>query len=304
MPKAIATITTNAPKSGSSSSRPPTHDHHREHRQEAADERLLQRLLGVQERRAAHGVARRVQHDGELHELGRLQVDDDERQPAARAVDRLADAGHQHQHQQHGAGDEQPGRQLAATRFTGTWNATAAATRPTATNMRVPHQEIPRAVAGVRRRLGHRDRRRIHHHQAEREQQQRRPRERRVVGAASRARRAPPRRRRTASAACRSDAVSVRRLRMRAAPSARVHERGEALAALDVVAEQVEARARRRQQHGVARLARARSRASTAASSVPHDLDVRARALERARDQRRVAADQQHGAAIGVDRRA
>ena len=42
-------------------------------------------------------------------------------------------------------------------------------------------------------------------------------------------------------------------------------------------------------------------RASTAASSVPHDLDARARAFERRCDQRRVAADQQHGAAVRID---
>ena len=111
MPNAIATITTNAPKSGSSSSRRADGDHHREQRQEALDQRLLQRLLGMQERRLAHRVARGVQHDRELHELGRLQVDDGERQPAARAVDRLADAGDEHEREQHDAADEEPRRE-------------------------------------------------------------------------------------------------------------------------------------------------------------------------------------------------
>ena len=112
MPKAIATMTTNAPKSGSSSSSAAGGDHHREQRQEAADQRLLQRLLRVQERGLAHRVARGVQHDGELHELGGLQVDDDERQPAAAAVDGAADAGNEHQHEQQRGASEQPRREL------------------------------------------------------------------------------------------------------------------------------------------------------------------------------------------------
>ena len=45
---------------------------------------------------------------------------------------------------------------------------------------RVAREEIPRAIAGMRRRLRHRDRRRIHHHEPEREQQQRAPCERDV----------------------------------------------------------------------------------------------------------------------------
>ena len=93
----MATITTKAPKSGSNSSRAAGDDHHREQRQEALHQRLLQRLLGMQERRLAHGIARGVQHDRELHEFGRLHVDDRERQPAPRAVDRLADAGDEHE---------------------------------------------------------------------------------------------------------------------------------------------------------------------------------------------------------------
>ena len=40
---------------------PPISDHHGEQRREAAQQRLPQRLLGVQERRLAHRVARRVQ---------------------------------------------------------------------------------------------------------------------------------------------------------------------------------------------------------------------------------------------------
>ena len=167
MPNAIATMTTNAPKSGSSSSESAGHDHHGEQRQEAADQRLLQRLFGVQERGAAHGVARRVQHDGDLHEFRGLHIDDGERQPPARTVDRFADARHEHQHQQRGAGDEQPRRQLVprAHRHLKRDRRGRQADRD---EHRVPREEIPGAITGVVRRFGHRDRRRIHHHQTDR----------------------------------------------------------------------------------------------------------------------------------------
>ena len=87
-------------------------DHDREQRQETAQDRVLERLLRMQERRAPHGVARRVQHDRELHELRRLHVDHAERQPAARSVDRLAHVRNEHEHEQHGARDEEVRREL------------------------------------------------------------------------------------------------------------------------------------------------------------------------------------------------
>ena len=63
-----------------------------------------------------------------------------------------------------------------------------------------------------------------------------------------------------------------------------------------VVAEHVEARARRRQQHGVARLRELARRCTTASSS---DAQRVTPALgERLRDQRRIAADQQHRAGM------
>ena len=140
-------------------------DHHREQRQETAEQRLLQRLLGMQERRLAHRIARRVEHDGELHELGGLQVDDAERQPAPRAVDRLADAGDEHQRQQHRAADEQPRRERAATPSSAPGTRRTRATMPTATNSAWRARKYHGAKAGVRRSFGHRDRRRIDHHE-------------------------------------------------------------------------------------------------------------------------------------------
>ena len=103
MPNAIATMTTNAPKSGSisSSRRSPTMTANSGAKPRM--HRLAQRLLGVQQRGLAHRVARRVEHDGELHELGRLHVEHAQREPAARAVDVLADAGDQHDDEQHRA---------------------------------------------------------------------------------------------------------------------------------------------------------------------------------------------------------
>ena len=65
MPIAMTAITANAPKSGSRSSSAADHQHHDEHRQEALAEARHVRGL-------AHGVVGRVEHDEELHELGRL----------------------------------------------------------------------------------------------------------------------------------------------------------------------------------------------------------------------------------------
>ena len=158
--------------------------------------------------------------------------------------------------------------------FIGTWNATERRHEADRDECRVPHQEIPRAIAGVRGRFGHRDRRRIDHHQAEREQQQRGPGERRVVGehrARARACRATtsgslP----AATPWCRRSLTHARALLLACA----LDQRGESLAALDVVAELVEARARRREQHGIARARDRASRAPTAASSVSTRFDT------------------------------
>ncbi len=73
------------------------------------NKRLPERLLRVQERRLAHRVARRVEHHDQLHEFRRLQVDDDQRQPAPAAVDRLADPGDKHRDEQHRADENSYG---------------------------------------------------------------------------------------------------------------------------------------------------------------------------------------------------
>ena len=302
MPNAMATMTTNAPKSGSSSSRPPISDHHREQRQEAAQQRLPQRLLGVQERRLAHRVARRVQHDGELHELRRLQVDDDERQPAPRAVDRLADARDQHQHEQHARRRRTATARAAARPSSAPGTRRAAATSPTATNIACRARKYHGAVAGVRRRLGHRDRRRIHHHQADREQQQRRPRERHVVGGHRARMRAAAPRAPQRSGRSRRDAVAATRLRMTPPPQRAARtQRGEALAALDVVANW--SRLAHAGDSSTASPARASAMARATARIERAERSRRAPRVpcERARDQRRVAADQQHRAAVRID---
>jgi hypothetical protein len=100
MPMAIEMMTTKAPKSGSLSSRMPTNDHRAEHRQEG----LLEIVHDVD---LAHRVVGGVEHGKQLHQLGRLQIGETKRQPAASAIDVLADAGNQHQRQQHDAGHEQ-----------------------------------------------------------------------------------------------------------------------------------------------------------------------------------------------------
>ncbi len=60
----------------------------------------------------AHGVVGGVQHGHYLHQFGRLQVDHLQRQPATAAVDHYAQAGNQHQYQQHQRADEQVRRGL------------------------------------------------------------------------------------------------------------------------------------------------------------------------------------------------
>ena len=67
--------------------------HHRSHRQEAL-------LEIVHEGGFARGVVGGIQYGEKLHQLGRLQVGEAERYPAATAVDLASDAGDQHHHQQ------------------------------------------------------------------------------------------------------------------------------------------------------------------------------------------------------------
>ena len=143
MPNAIATMTTNAPKSGSSSSSPPTATITANSGRKPRSSVCFS-ALGVQERRLAHRVARRVQHDRELHELGRLEVDDDKRDPAPRAVDALADAGNEHQHQQHGADDEEPRREPLPDLHRHLERDDVAATSADADEQRVADEEVPR----------------------------------------------------------------------------------------------------------------------------------------------------------------
>ena len=156
-------------------------DHHRKQRQEAAHQRLLERLLRVQERRSPNRVARRIEDDEELHELRRLHVDQAERQPALAAIDRAAYSGNEDGDQQHRAGDKKirgertpgPDRNLECDQ---------SRHEPCREEERVAREEVPWSVAGISRRLGRRDGRRIDHDEPGGEQQQRRPRERRVVG--------------------------------------------------------------------------------------------------------------------------
>jgi hypothetical protein len=92
----------------------------------------------------------------------------------------------------------------------------------------------------------------------------------------------------------------VRRVRIDVRGERRVHQVAKPVAALDVIAKLVEARARRRQQHGVARLCDfdcARYRAFERL----HMLHANLRGCERVRDLRRIAADQEHRATAALD---
>ena len=116
----MPTITTNAPKSGSRSSSPPTTS------MTANIGRKPCRKLCMQ-RRLAHRVVGRVEHGEQLHELRWLQSDRAEREPAARAVDFATDAGNEHQEEQHDAAMNSDGAARCQSRI-GTWKANIAET--------------------------------------------------------------------------------------------------------------------------------------------------------------------------------
>ena len=105
MPIAIVAITMKAPMSGSASSSTPTTAIAIAIGKTAWTKFSFTSML-------AHHVVGRVHRDRELGQLGRLEVHDAERDPAARAVDALADAGNQHDDQQQQRGDEDPRREL------------------------------------------------------------------------------------------------------------------------------------------------------------------------------------------------
>ena len=94
-------------------------DGHR-HRQHGAEEALLHVHL-------AHHVVGGIEQHRELGQLRRLEADEAQRDPAARAVDALADVRDQHRDQQH----QRQRRTARAPTFsqvaTGTWKASSAA---------------------------------------------------------------------------------------------------------------------------------------------------------------------------------
>ena len=181
MPNAIATMTTHAPKSGSRSSSALIATITASKGRKPRSKRLLERLLRVQEVGLAHRVAGRVQHDEQLHEFGRLHVDDHERQPAFAAVDGLADARHQDCDEQQRARNEQIRRQPLP-HLDRHLKGDIRRQDSRRHEDRVAREEVPRTIARVGHGFGGRDRCRIHHHQADGQQQQRGPRERRVEG--------------------------------------------------------------------------------------------------------------------------
>ncbi len=155
---------------------------------------------------------------------------------------------------------------------------------------RVPCEEVPGTMPGVGRRFGHRNRCRVHHHEPDGEQQQGAPRQRSVIGRhrarvarcrAKAAEKAPGCRQlpgragrllRLQPPCAQGFGLAADPVRLEPVPQARrgsgserltharqllqpqLHEFRKALAALDVAVELVEARAGRRQQHGVAGL--------------------------------------------------
>ena len=142
-------------------------DHDDRHRPEAAQQAAHVVKL-------ARSVVRGIQHGEQFHQFRWLQIHGTEADPALGAIDRAADKGHQHQEQQHEAGEEQPGRSLLphAQR-----NLEGHHARDEADDEehRVAIEEVRRLVAGKAAALGHRNRGGIHHHQPEQQETGRRP---------------------------------------------------------------------------------------------------------------------------------
>ncbi|MDT4830818.1 hypothetical protein FQZ97_642950 [compost metagenome] len=150
------------------------HHHHRHaHRQEALGHGLHPLLL-------AHGVIGGIQHHRQLHQLGRLEIHHAQRDPAARAIDALADKRHQHDHQQDQRDDKELGR-IAVPYLHRHLERHQPDRQPDKQRKRMPHQEMAFTVVGVARRIRQRDRGRKDHHQAEREQHDRDPQQGLVV---------------------------------------------------------------------------------------------------------------------------
>ena len=142
-------------------------DHHCRHRQEAL-------LEVVHERSLARGVVGGVEHGEEFHQLGRLQVGEAERDPAAAAVHFTADPGDQHHHQQQQAGEEEVGRGLLpdAHRYL---EGSHGEGETDADEDRLADEVELAVVPGVPGRLGGGNRGRIDHHQTDRQQGERQP---------------------------------------------------------------------------------------------------------------------------------
>ena len=203
-----------------------------------------------------------VEQQRELRELARLEPEHPGAEPAARPDDVDADAGDEHDDEQHHADDEQRADQRAPA--CGSRSATRRRTRRCRGPSReLAEEEVPRrAVVGERR---HR-RRREHHHHADdvehadgRDEQQRGRRPASRAPASRLAARVP----RDGGRATRGSAIAVMPIapfRHAAASSAGRHLAREVVAALGVARVPVERRARGRQQHGVAGAARARPR--------------------------------------------
>ena len=148
-------------------------EHDAQHRKQALLEALHHRVL-------AHGVVGRVQHGSQLHQLGRLEVEHDEVEPAPRAFHLAADAGDQDQDQQHHPGEEEPGRAGLPEAHRHHEGQRRGEERQREENA-LPDEEVGRIVAREPAAFRNGDGSRIDHHEARGDQQERRPRERAVV---------------------------------------------------------------------------------------------------------------------------
>ena len=117
----------------------------------------------------AHHIAGGIHRDRQLGQLGWLEIDHPQRQPAARAVDAFADKGNQHDHQHDQRGDEKPWRGALPIGHRQLHDGQRYQQRQQ-DRQHMAQEEMGWQVMIELGVVGHRDRRRINHQQAQAQQ--------------------------------------------------------------------------------------------------------------------------------------
>ncbi|MCY1508967.1 hypothetical protein D9M68_432940 [compost metagenome] len=127
----------------------------------------------------AHRVVGGVEQRGQLHQLGRLEIERPQRNPTVRAIHLAADAGDQHGHQQYDRQHEHRHRH-ALPDADGDRQHHGRADQAGADEQPMADDEIVAPIGRIARAVGERDRCRIHHQQAEQQQRRRRDDQRQI----------------------------------------------------------------------------------------------------------------------------